>query len=164
MPAAGPLNAQQYNDSIRAGLNHLLDKWHLDAANCDHEAYIGAMSPDGVFIGTDASEKWTTAEFRAWSKPYFDRKRAWTFKSLQRKIYLGKDGTTAWFDELLDTRMGICRGSGVLQKRDGKWKIEQYVLSATIPNDQMKTVSRSKATSDSLVLKSIIDRRILPSP
>jgi beta-lactamase class D len=157
--AIGSLHAQQLNDSIKSGLNHLLDKWHLDAAGCNHEAYIGAMSPEGVFIGTDATEYWTTAEFRDWSKPYFDRKRAWTFKPIQRNIYLGQDGTTAWFDELLDTQMGVCRGSGVLQKRDGFWKIEQYILSATIPNNQMKVVTLNKGKTDSLlILKSIFDR------
>jgi hypothetical protein len=30
--------------------------------------------------------------------------------------------------------MKICRGSGVLVKIDGKWKIKHYVLSMTIPN------------------------------
>jgi hypothetical protein len=30
--------------------------------------------------------------------------------------------------------MKICRGSGVVVKIDGKWKIKHYVLSMTIPN------------------------------
>ena len=150
--------AQQSNDSILARLNVFLDKWHLDAANCNHEAYIGAMSPEGVFIGTDPAERWTAEAFGVWSKPYFDRKSAWTFKAIQRNINLGKDGITAWFDELLETRMGVCRGSGVLQKRNGSWKIEQYVLSATIPNEQMKTVTRNKAGYDSLFVKKINER------
>jgi hypothetical protein len=44
-------------------------------------------------------------------------------------------GKTAWFDELLNTQMKICRGSGVLVKIGQEWKIKQYVLSMTIPND-----------------------------
>jgi hypothetical protein len=51
--------------------------------------------------------------------------------------------------------MGVCRGSGVLQKRNGSWKIEQYILSATIPNEQMKMVTRNKAGYDSLFVKTI---------
>jgi hypothetical protein len=34
--------------------------------------------------------------------------------------------------------MGPCRGSGVLVKQDGAWKIAQYNLSVPIPNDLMK--------------------------
>ncbi|MCX6285614.1 MAG: nuclear transport factor 2 family protein [Bacteroidetes bacterium] len=153
-----PSHAQQNADSLRSRLTIILDKWHRDASECKHEDYIGAMSPNGVFIGTDATEYWTIAEFRVWTKPYFDRGKAWTFKAIHRNIYIGKDGTTAWFDELLNTHMGVCRGSGVLQKRDGLWKIEQYVLSSTIPNDQMKTITRNKAKTDSLfILKIKID-------
>jgi beta-lactamase class D len=117
------------------------------------------MNHDGVFIGTDATEYWNTAEFSAWCKPYFDRKKNWNFKGLSRNIYTGDNGMTAWFDELLDTQMGICRGSGTLVKVDGKWKIAQYVLSATIPNDIMKKVTMMKSATDSaLILKNIFDK------
>jgi hypothetical protein len=41
----------------------------------------------------------------------------------------------AWFDEDLDTaNMGLCRGSGVLELRNGRWRILQYNLSIPIPN------------------------------
>ncbi len=145
--SAQTIRAQE--DSIAS----LLDRWHRDAANGNLDAYIGAMSPGGVYIGTDASETWTTAEFRDFCKPHFDKKRTWNFKVIQRNIYLAKDGRVAWFDELLDTHMGICRGSGVLQQYDGVWKIEQYVLSAAIPNSLMKPVVRTKWATDSLYLQ-----------
>ncbi len=45
-----------------------------------------------------------------------------------------------WFDETLDTWMGVCRGSGVLINKNGKWLIKQYVLSLTVPNEKMKEV------------------------
>jgi hypothetical protein len=48
-----------------------------------------------------------------------------------RTSYLFWSIKTAWFDELLNTQMKICRGSGVLVKIDGKWKIKHYVLSMT---------------------------------
>jgi hypothetical protein len=41
--------------------------------------------------------------------------KAWSF-ALERHIYFDKTGKTAWFDELLNTQMKICRGSGVLVK------------------------------------------------
>lgn len=153
------LFAQPAADTLKIHLGMILDQWHRDAAESNHDAYIGAMTTNGVFIGTDATEYWTTAEFRAWSKPYFDRKKTWHFKPFSRNIYIGDTGSTAWFDELLDTQMGICRGSGLLEKQHGQWKIAQYVLSATIPNDIMKKVTGMKSAADSaLVLKSIFDK------
>jgi beta-lactamase class D OXA-209 len=154
-----PINAQQPADSLKNHLTILLDKWHHDASEGNHEAYIGAMTADGVFIGTDAVEHWTTPEFSEWCKPYFNRKKTWNFKPVSRNIYIADDRITAWFDELLDTQMGICRGSGVFQQIDGQWKIAQYVLSATIPNDIMKKVTVMKSEADSLLLvKSIFDK------
>jgi hypothetical protein len=43
----------------------------------------------------------------------------------------------AWFDEKLDTWMGICRGSGVVARTKEGWKIKHYVLSVTVPNDKI---------------------------
>ena len=147
-----PLKAQYKSDSLTNRLSKLLEQWHLDAASANHEAYINTMSHEGVFIGTDASEYWTTSEFREWTKPYFDRKNSWSFKTIQRNIYLSAERHIAWFDELLETKMGICRGSGVLQETGGVWEIEQYVLSPTVPNDLMKQVARMKGLEDSLLI------------
>ena len=44
------------------------------------------------------------------------------------------DGRTAYFDELLDNEdLGEMRGSGVLVREDGAWKVAQYNLSIPIP-------------------------------
>jgi beta-lactamase class D len=151
--------AQKPGDSLIRQLNLFLDQWHRDASDANLEAYIGAMSADGVFIGTDPTEYWTTSEFRAFCKPYFEKKRTWTFRAFQRNIYTGPNGNYAWFDELLSTQMGICRGSGILQKNNGEWKISQYVLSPTVPNDQMKAVTRNKGKADTLlIMKTIFDK------
>ena len=154
-----PLVAQQSIDSARNQPNQFLDQWHRDAAEGNHTAYIAAMTRDGIFIGTDATERWTTSDFSAWSKPYFDGKKTWNFKAVGRNIYISDNGLTAWFDELLDTQMGMCRGSGILVKKDNSWKIAQYVLSATIPNDIMKKVTTMKSRADSvLILQHIFDK------
>ena len=149
----------QTGDSLKAYLNNFIDNWHLASAKGDHNAYTGAMTEDGVYIGTDASEHWTTPEFRTWSKPYFDRKKSWTFHPLNRNIQASVEGTVAWFDELLETQMGICRGSGVLVKQEGNWKIAQYILSETIPNVLTGKVTALKSGNDSaIVLKNIFDK------
>ena len=80
-----------------------------------------------------------------WSKPFFDKGKAWSFTSLKRNISFSSDGKYAWFDELLDTQMKLCRGSGVLEKIGNQWKIKQYVLSQTIPNDVNDEVIKIKS-------------------
>jgi hypothetical protein len=50
-------------------------------------------------------------------------------------------GDTAWFEEDLEAQnLGPARGSGVLVWSEGRWRIAQYVLSVTIPNDRFKAV------------------------
>ncbi|HTC33218.1 MAG TPA: nuclear transport factor 2 family protein [Bryobacteraceae bacterium] len=101
----------------------------------DESRYFGYFAPNGIFMGTDASERWTVTEFRAWAKPQFQRKSAWSFRPRDRHIVFSADGKTAWFDEMLDTpNLGLCRGSGVLVSLGGQWKIAQYNLSVPIPN------------------------------
>ncbi|WP_224242940.1 nuclear transport factor 2 family protein [Hyalangium gracile] len=131
-PAAG--NAADPRPAIAA----VLDDWHKAAAEADEARYFGHFTADGVFLGTDATERWTRDAFRAWARPFFARGKAWSFRSVSRNIALSRDGTVAWFDEALDTpNMGPCRGSGVLVKEAGGWKIAQYNLSVPIPNALM---------------------------
>ncbi|HLN96612.1 MAG TPA: nuclear transport factor 2 family protein [Flavobacterium sp.] len=135
--------AQKSND--KEAINTLLDNWHLAAAKGDGETYISTMTEDGVFVGTDATEHWDRKAFWEFAKPYFEKKTAWDFKPLQRHIYLSADGKIAWFDEVLDTWMQLCRGSGVLLKQpNGQWKIAQYVLSMTVPNEVANDVIKVK--------------------
>ncbi|MEW2920946.1 nuclear transport factor 2 family protein [Muricauda sp. ANG21] len=133
-------------------INTVLDDWHLAAANADFEAYFGKMTKDAVFIGTDAMENWQNKEFKAFSKPYFNRGKAWSFTSVQRNIYINKAKDFAWFDELLDTQMKICRGSGVLRKENGQWKIAHYVLSIAVPNENVDELVQIKEEKDDTLL------------
>jgi len=149
MLCAGQLIAQ---GDERKAVNELINTWHKAASEADFETYFGILADDGVFIGTDASENWQNDDFRAFSKPYFDRGKAWSFTTIERNIYINESANFAWFDELLDTRMEICRGSGVLSKEDGKWRIKHYVLSITIPNEDVDVVSAIKKEKDSLFM------------
>lgn len=138
-----------------AVLESLLDQWHLAAAQADFETYASLMTPEAVFIGTDPTENWKGQAFRDFAKPYFDQGKAWSFNKLERNIFLSKDEQTAWFDELLDTRMGICRGSGVLIKTDNGWKIAHYVLSIAVPNDQVETLTQMKKNYDQALIQKL---------
>lgn len=146
------VNSQETDTKLE--INKVVDAWHKAAAESDFDTYFGLMMKEGVFIGTDATENWQNKAFRAYSKPHFDAGKAWNFTALERNIYINSEENVAWFDELLDTQMKICRGSGVLQKIDGNWKIAHYVLSLTIPNEKVAEVVLLKKESDSVTLAS----------
>lgn len=152
------LNAQKkgfYENVQKKNVSKVLDDLNLFAAQADYKNYFDLFAEESIYVGTEAGEVWNKEEFMAWSKPYFDRGKAWNFTSLKRNIYFSKDGTYAWFDELLDTQMKICRGSGVLEKIGGKWKIRQYVLSVTVPNDVVDEVTKIKAPLEDRVISEL---------
>jgi hypothetical protein len=135
-------------------VSNLLDQWHKAAAEAKYDAYFNLMHEESIFIGTDATENWDKVAFQKFAKPYFDKGKAWSFTALERNIYFSKDGKTAWFDELLNTQMKICRGSGVLVKTKTGWKIKHYVLSMTVPNENIDEVVKIKSPlEDALILE-----------
>ena len=155
---SNPLSAQKkgfYENVQKKNINKLLDDLNTLAANADFEKYFDCFAEESQYIGTDATEVWQKQEFKDWAKPYFDKKTTWNFKSLKRNIYFSKDGTYAWFDEILDTQMKICRDSGVLEKIGGKWKIRQYVLSATVPNEVMSEVIKTKSPIEDALISEL---------
>jgi hypothetical protein len=139
-------------NSETSKIHSLLDNWHKAAAEANFNKYFGVMTNNAIFIGTDATENWDKTAFMAYAKPYFDKGKAWNFKRIERHVYFDNSMRIAWFDELLETQMKICRGSGVLLKQNGEWKITQYVLSMTIPNDNTDEVIKIKTPiEDSLI-------------
>ena len=122
-----------YDDE--AAIGTLLDAWHHAAAVADEDTFFGSMTAGAIYLGTDATERWLRDDMKVWSAKYFERESAWAFTPKNRQIYLSTDGRMAWFEELLDTWMGVCRGSGVLQKTDEGWKIKHYNLAVTVPNN-----------------------------
>jgi ketosteroid isomerase-like protein len=137
----------------KENINATLDSWHKAAAEANYNDYFNLMTDDAIFIGTDATENWNKTDFQAFAKPFFDKGKAWNFTAVERHIYFDKTGETAWFDELLNTQMKICRGSGVLVKIGKEWKIKHYVLSMTIPNDNTNEVVKIKTPIEDALLK-----------
>ncbi|TXB65605.1 nuclear transport factor 2 family protein [Phaeodactylibacter luteus] len=127
-----------------AEIGQLLDNWHRAAATADAAAFFGGMHEEGIYLGTDASERWLRDELREWAAFAFEREVAWDFRPYSRQLYFSKDGKTAWFEELLDTKnMGTCRGSGVLALDDEGWRIRHYDLSLMVPNERMDKVQEA---------------------
>lgn len=146
------ISAQSKSEKEKTEIGTMLDGFNIAAAKADFTTYFNYFADESTFIGTDATEVWDKKAFMVWAKPYFDKKKTWNFTSLKRNIYFSKDGKLAWFDEVLDTQMKICRGSGVVEKINGAWKVKQYVLSMTIPNDVSdKVVAEKTAIEDVLI-------------
>ena len=146
---------KQTETAEKEAINTLLDSWHKAASDANFKDYFNALSENSIYIGTDATENWTKKEFEIWAKPYFDKGKAWSFTALQRNIYFSPDKKLAWFDELLDTQMKICRGSGVLEKSNGQWKIKHYVLSMTVPNDNVDEVIKAKESIEAKLIEEL---------
>ena len=130
--------SEEYKVSQTQTINQLLDDWHKAAAAADLDNYFDKMTDDAIYLGTDASERWTKDEFYKFCKPYFDKGKAWNFKPSNRQVYFSEDMKTAWFEETLDTWMGDCRGSGVLVFQKSNWKIKHYNLAVAVPNNVIK--------------------------
>jgi len=112
-----------------------MDNWHLSASNANADVFFGSMADSAVYLGTQADEYWTKPEFIKFAKPYFDRGKAWSFTPIERNVHFSKNNDLIWFDELLETWMGICRGTGVIVNQEDSLKILHYNLTVTISND-----------------------------
>lgn len=139
LTALTPSLSAQTPSAETAAISTVLDSFHSAAARADEETYFALLAPNAVFLGTDATERWDKPAFRAFAHPYFAQGKGWTFTPRDRHVDLSRDGRVAWFDELLDSASyGECRGTGVLEKVDGGWKIVQYHLTIPMPNDLAK--------------------------
>jgi ketosteroid isomerase-like protein len=123
-----------------AELAAVLDGWHDAAARSDEERYFGHLTEDAIFLGTDATERWDVAQFRAYAHRPFSEGRGWVMRAVRRAIRV--EGDLAWFDEDLETvNLGPARGSGVLRRgADGVWRIAHYNLTITVPNERFDAV------------------------
>ena len=137
-----PDSHEKPSDKLARKADQLLELFHLSAAKANFSDYFWCLSEDAIYLGTDATERWTVEEFKAFAKPHFDKGTGWTYRKVDRHIQVSKDGNHASFDELLDNippkgkaGYGRCRGTGVLRMVRGEWKIEQYHLTIPIPND-----------------------------
>ena len=116
----------------------VLDALHQAASTADGAVYFDLFTPGATYIGTDVTERWSIAEFRAYAEPYFTRGRGWTYTPRARSLTLAPLDCrcVVWFDEALDSQSyGTSRGTGVLVRgADGRWRIALYALTFPIPN------------------------------
>jgi hypothetical protein len=129
------------DDAVVRAVAAALDDFHDAAAKADADRYFGRFAPDGVFLGTDPTERWTVEEFRKWAAFAFERDSAWIFVPQRRHIAIAPEGTVAWFDEVAGSaHYGECRGTGVLRLIDGEWRVAMYDLTVPVPNELLGDV------------------------
>ena len=125
----------------RVAIAAVLDDWHQAAGVADGDRYFDHFAPGGVFLGTDDGERWDVDAFRAYASPYFARGQGWTYRPSARHVALAPGGEVAWIDEKLDNEhYGRLRGTGVLRRIDGAWKIAHYSMSFPVPNAKTRDV------------------------
>lgn len=148
--SADPAAAAAENAPERRAIESMLDAWHEAAAHAEEARYFSHFAPYAVFLGTDATERWTVPEFRVYARPRFARGKAWTMRARRRGITLVREAGIAWFDEELETeKLGPARGTGVVVKDEsGAWKIAQYSLALTIPNARFDAVRAALEGAD----------------
>ncbi|MDP3669436.1 MAG: nuclear transport factor 2 family protein [Telluria sp.] len=135
-----PARTVDADAALKQQVNAFVDEWHDDAAHA-RLAYFDKIAKDGVYIGTDKTELWHRDQFKQWARRFFERKSAWAFKATRRNVYLSPDRQFIWFDELLDTQMGVCQASGVIRKSAKGFEIAHYQLSIAVPNGVASKVS-----------------------
>ena len=138
-------------DSSLAAIGRVIDDFHDAAAHGDKARYLGHLSEDAVFMGTDEWERWPKhPDFVDYVDGRFANGSGWTYKSVERTIRVSESADIAWFDEVLFSEQnGRFRGTGVLTLQDGRWKISHYAMSFLVLNENWEEViDLTKKTRD----------------
>ena len=128
----------------------VIDDFHDAAAHGDNARYLGHMTDDAVFMGTDEWERWPKQpDFVDYVGGRFKDGNGWTYRSVERNIQLADAGNIAWFDEVIFSETsGRFRGTGVVVLENGTWKIAHYAMSFLVFNENWQDVIElSKQTS-----------------
>jgi hypothetical protein len=109
-----------------------------------------ANDDEVVNIGTDLDEYWTDwHSFQEWMQYAIKLRREYKISEKDTRIKISKDGTVAWYSQLIDTcfetkgdpvRLEGFRHTGVVEFRSNKWVIVQSHISipftlSTTPDD-----------------------------
>jgi len=130
------------SNAHRSAIGAVIDSFHDAAAHGDKERYLALMTDDGVFLGTDEWERWPKQpDFVNYVGGRFKDGAGWNYRSVKRHIRIADSGDTAWFDEVLYSEQnGRFRGTGVLARQAGHWKIAHYAMSFLILNKNWPAV------------------------
>ena len=130
------------DDSDVGAINNVLDNFHDAAAHGDKDRYLGLMTDNAVFMGTDEWERWPkNPQFTAYVGSRFKDGAGWNYRSVEREVSVTESADFAWFDEVVfSDPNGRFRGTGVLVKQGDDWKIAHYAMSFLIYNENWQDV------------------------
>ena len=130
------------DESELAAIGDVIDDFHDAAAHGDRARYLRHMTEDAVFMGTDEWERWPKhPEFSEYVDGRFKDGSGWNYRSIERVVRIADSGDLAWFDEVVYSEQnGRFRGTGVLARHDGTWKIAHYAMSFLILNENWNDV------------------------
>lgn len=120
----------------------VIDDYHDAAAHGDKDRYLGHLTQDAVFMGTDEWERWPKhPDFTDYVSSRFKDGSGWNYQSVERNIQIAESANVAWFDEVLYSEAnGRFRGTGVLILDEGKWLLAHYAMSFLILNENWEEV------------------------
>jgi len=117
---------------------YYIDKWNYKLNESGHipygsmkERYFSHLTDDAVYLGTDEWERWPKhPDFDDYVDGRFKDGSGWIYKSVDRTIRFNDRSDVAWFDDVLYSETnGRIRGTGVLTRQSGQWKLEHYAMS-----------------------------------
>jgi hypothetical protein len=123
-------------------VGNVIDDFHDAATHGDKERYLGHLTDHSVYLGTDEWERWPKyPDFDEYVDGRFKDGSGWDYRSVDRTIRLNDRQDVAWFDEVLYSETnGRIRGTGVLTRQSGQWKLEHYAMSFLIFNENWDEV------------------------
>lgn len=126
----------------RAAINAVLNDFHAAAAEGDKDRYLGYLTDDAVFMGTDEWERWPkNPDFTEYVAGRFQNGTGWNYEPQNRVLQVAESSDVAWFDEVVvSATNGRFRGTGVLRKVNGDWKIAHYAMSFLVFNENWQEV------------------------
>ncbi len=130
-PAANPAAPAVDTALELPAVNRAIEDFHVAFARGDSERARANLAEGAVVLVPDGTRRWTRDELSAGGENAWD---AWPRRGGGRRVTIDPSGAVAWFDEVVEhAAWGPCRGSGVLVKIDGVWKISQYQYAYSIP-------------------------------
>ena len=126
----------------RAAIGALIDDFHDAAKHGDKKRYLGHMTDDAVFMGTDEWERWPKhPDFSTYVDGRFKDGAGWNYRSVERVIRVADSAELAWFDEVVFSETnGRFRGTGVVTRVGDEWKIAHYAMSFLVFNENWSDV------------------------
>ena len=79
-------------EMVEVRIGDTLDAFHTAASEADLDGYLGLMTAEMVFLGTDGTERWQGEAFREFVTANFSQGRGWTYIASERHIAVSGQG------------------------------------------------------------------------